>query len=208
MLGLLAEKTLQQSALPEHLAYCPTMDLIALATNEDRVYVYRLNGQRVVGLSNKSIGVKVKKLRWKPNGMFRNSPDKTRVGLWKADSQPVGQLLAVAWGDRTIRLINTDSSKIIHQIDVGPGGSAKTVTWGRLAQHQDVTCLGWGVNFTDSAQAKARVDTTGSTLEELLGRASLDSTEESFSDLPRELALLDVETTVPKLSTLPSAGKE
>ena len=69
MLGSLAEKALQHAAVAEHVAYCPTMDLIALATTEDRVYIYRLNGQRVLGVGNKSVGVKVRKLRWKPNGL-------------------------------------------------------------------------------------------------------------------------------------------
>lgn len=67
-LGTLAMKTLQQHAVPEHFAYCPTMDLIALAVLENRVYVYRLNGQRVMGIGNRRADVQVKKLRWKPNG--------------------------------------------------------------------------------------------------------------------------------------------
>jgi anaphase-promoting complex subunit 4 len=75
----LAEKTIQQSAVPEHLTYCPTMDLIALATTEDRVYVYRLNGQRVLGIGNKSVGVKVRKLGWKANGLPHGVSTQTAI---------------------------------------------------------------------------------------------------------------------------------
>ena len=113
----------------------------------------------------------------------------------------------MAWSDNTIRLINTDSSRIIHQIEVGAGGS-KSATWGRLSQHQSITSLGWGVNFTDSTEARARIDASGSTLDDVLSHASLASAHESFSDLPRALASLDIETTLPKLSILPSGGKE
>ena len=69
MLNQLAEKAIQQPVQDELLAYCPTMDLIALATSEERVYVYRLNGQRVLGLGNKNEKLAVQRLRWKPNGM-------------------------------------------------------------------------------------------------------------------------------------------
>ena len=113
----------------------------------------------------------------------------------------------MAWSDSTIRLINTDSSRIIHQIELGPG-SLKSDSWGRLSQHQDTTCLGWGLNFTDSVDVRARIDASGATLDDFLSHASLASTHESFSDLPKELTVLDIEPTLPKLSILPSAGKE
>lgn len=83
MLAVLGEKTLPQAVVPEQLAYCPTMDLIALATPEERVYVYRLNGQRVLGLGNKTQGLRIKRLRWKPNGLsqtqlLRNACDESQ----------------------------------------------------------------------------------------------------------------------------------
>ena len=69
MLNLLAEKAIHQPASPEGLlAYCPTMDLLALATKEEQVFVYRLNGQRVFGAAQKGTPLRVEKLRWKPNG--------------------------------------------------------------------------------------------------------------------------------------------
>jgi len=68
MLNMLAEKVVQPAINPEHLAYCPTMDLIASATVDDQVSVYRLNGQKVFGVSSKTGLGKITGIRWKPNG--------------------------------------------------------------------------------------------------------------------------------------------
>lgn len=68
MLHMLAEKAVQPLINPQHLTYCPTMDLIALATIDEKVQVYRLNGQRVFGVRSKQPTVKVIHIRWKPNG--------------------------------------------------------------------------------------------------------------------------------------------
>jgi len=72
MLNMLAEKIVQPAINPAHLAYCPTMDLIASATIDDQVSVYRLNGQRVFGVSSKSGPGKITGIQWKPNG--RSAP--------------------------------------------------------------------------------------------------------------------------------------
>jgi len=68
MLNMLAEKVMHQPIKLDSLAYCPTMDLIALATVDEQVHVYRLNGQRVFGVSNKKSGCTVARLQWKPDG--------------------------------------------------------------------------------------------------------------------------------------------
>lgn len=72
-LTLLAEKTVQQPVKASTFAYCPTLDLLALATNEEKVYIYRLNGQRVVGTGSKKPGLQVRQIHWKPNGAVRLS---------------------------------------------------------------------------------------------------------------------------------------
>jgi anaphase-promoting complex subunit 4 len=74
-LNLLAEKVMRQPINPSTVAYCPTMDLIALSTVDEQVHVYRLNGQRVFGVSNKRSGCRVERLHWKPNG----PPNPSRV---------------------------------------------------------------------------------------------------------------------------------
>lgn len=68
LLSMLAEKVMPVAINPEHVTYCPTMDLIALATVDEQVHVFRLNGQRVFGIANKDSACKVKQIRWKPNG--------------------------------------------------------------------------------------------------------------------------------------------
>lgn len=68
MLNMLAHKQAQIPINPQHLAYCPTMDLVALATVDEKVQVYRLNGQNVFGVVSKQHGVKVNQIKWKPDG--------------------------------------------------------------------------------------------------------------------------------------------
>lgn len=68
LLSMLAEKLMPVAINPEHVAYCPTMDLVALATIDEQVHVFRLNGQRVFGIANKDSACKVNQIRWKPNG--------------------------------------------------------------------------------------------------------------------------------------------
>ena len=70
MAHLLAEKVVQPAIHPEHLSYCPTMDLVALATTDDRIHVYRLNGHEVFGYSSPQREGKVSCIKWKPNGIL------------------------------------------------------------------------------------------------------------------------------------------
>jgi len=64
----LAEKVVQPAINPSLVAYCPTMDLIALCTIDEHIQVYRLNGQKVFGVQSKQPSAKVAKIKWKPNG--------------------------------------------------------------------------------------------------------------------------------------------
>lgn len=68
MLSILAERLVQPAINSMHVSYCPTMDLIALATVDEMVHVYRLNGQRVFGVVSKPSVARVNSIRWKPNG--------------------------------------------------------------------------------------------------------------------------------------------
>jgi hypothetical protein len=69
-LSTLSEKSLHQPADANLIAYCPSMDLIALTTTDQQVLIYRLNGQRVYGAAQKAGVLKVESVRWKPNGSF------------------------------------------------------------------------------------------------------------------------------------------
>ena len=71
MLNMLTEKVMPQAIKPKLVAYCPTMDLLALATDDEQMHVFRLNGQRVFGLPNKRDKCKIIQLQWKPNGVFQ-----------------------------------------------------------------------------------------------------------------------------------------
>lgn len=68
-LSVIASRTLSQPIYPHLMSFCPTMDLLAVVTHEERVEVHRLNGQRAFGLQRKSQGVKVESLCWKYNGI-------------------------------------------------------------------------------------------------------------------------------------------
>ena len=70
----LAEKVVQPAINPTHVAYCPTMDLVALATIDEQVQIYRLNGQKVFGIVNKQTSGQIDQLKWKPNGISALNP--------------------------------------------------------------------------------------------------------------------------------------
>lgn len=67
-LKMLAEKALQTPINPKHMRYCPSMDLLALATTDQQIHVFRTKGQRVFGVSRKEPADKIVKMTWKPNG--------------------------------------------------------------------------------------------------------------------------------------------
>lgn len=70
----LAEKVVQPAINSAHVAYCPTMDLVALATIDEQVQVYRLNGQKVFGIVSKQTSGQIDQLKWKPNGIAALNP--------------------------------------------------------------------------------------------------------------------------------------
>jgi anaphase-promoting complex subunit 4 len=73
-LKLLSEKALQHAANPCSLAYCPSMDLVALGSTDQQVLVYRINGQRVYSASQKGGSRTVDRITWKPNGSSETEP--------------------------------------------------------------------------------------------------------------------------------------
>lgn len=72
-LTCVAEKKLPQKCNSSRtFAYCPTMDLVALSSEDGKLHVFRLNGQRVFGDIGDSHGdggdTRVRLLAWKPDG--------------------------------------------------------------------------------------------------------------------------------------------
>ena len=112
-----------------------------------------------------------------------------------------GQLLASAWSDGTVRLLDPESNKVAHQLSVSEGGD----------NAPDITCLAWATNLTVLAGAKGPADAAKSVWQQMLAEEKLElakllKKDEAPLDLPRDIALLDVEPSLPKISTLPSGG--
>jgi anaphase-promoting complex subunit 4 len=112
----------------------------------------------------------------------------------------LGHILAVSCTDDNIRLISTFSGKMVHQLPTLPQIPGTKTSY-----------LGWAANFIDSAATQRQLDDTGDhlSLDDLLGlNVEIQALLRSKANLPRELALIDVETSLPKLSTLPATGGE
>ncbi|KAL4809251.1 anaphase-promoting complex, cyclosome, subunit 4-domain-containing protein [Aspergillus unguis] len=193
------EKSLPAKCKADLIAYCPTMDLIALVTEDDELHVFRLNGQKVLGGS------------WKGDPYLDedDGSGEIRALEWKHN----GRTLAIACADSTVRLISAFSGKSTHNFITSPVSEEEQQQQNDENSSPKVTCLGWGVNFTDSGAATRHLREAAGQLsvEDLL---SLDYSQPSKAvalleaDLPRELALLDVEGSFPRLSTLPSTGSD
>jgi anaphase-promoting complex subunit 4 len=187
MMNIVGEKFFPARCRPRTLSYCPTMDLVAAVTTldlpgedqraEEKLSVWRLNGEQVFA--------------W-------NAP--ARLGIpfvkWKTD----GRLIALGTSDGVIRLLNVmNGGKTVHCLTPSPGEAM-----GRSG----LSCLAWTVNFGDVKGMNGLVgeEGDGSVLDDLLslgaGKGALGKMN---ADLPRELACgIDVETSIPKLSLLPS----
>lgn len=115
--------------------------------------------------------------------------------------------LAGAGSDNKIRIISSYRGKTVFNY---PTIQADGDNTSKLKP--DITSIGWCVHFTETKSAEGY-------LEDGKGRLSVDDllAPETHlakasvllkADLPRELALLDVESSLPKLSLLPSTGSE
>lgn len=223
-LALVGEKSLPAKCKPNTLAYCPSMDLIAVATEDEELRVFRLNGQRVFGgsfcgdpyLDDVKDG-EIRRLAWRGNGKFLISSF-GYMGLFYLLgllllcflTKLLGHLLAVACFDGTIRIINSYSGKTVHHYHVCQK-QEEEADMKDESHSSKITCLGWGTNFTDSKTALRHLqDAAGQlTIEDLLSTTVPSKAAALLkADLPRELALMDAESSLPKLSTLPGTGGE
>jgi anaphase-promoting complex subunit 4 len=199
---LQAEKILLHPIHPHLISYCPTMDLIAIVTDEENLDVYRINGQRAFGLKRKSSDVTVDLICWEFNG----------------------QAIAVAWSDGCTDIVSAETGKVIH-----PNLPAPKV--GNGDDDVRIRCMGWGRNFIDADAVKRRtgvrkkldksdgkvtsIDFTNETtdhwdtfkdetsLEDFLQRQPDLQALDMAPDLPDQLAMMDVETLLPKLPAIP-----
>ena len=87
---------------------------------------------------------------------------------------------------------------MVHQIDCSAYSKSQ------------ICCLGWGINFTDGNKTGLELDKAKQEvmLDDVLSQSSRMKSMDTVPDLPLDLALLDVEASLPKLSPLPSGGIE
>ena len=112
----------------------------------------------------------------------------------------LGHILAVACTDNNIRLISAFSGKTVHQLPILPQRSTTKPS-----------LLGWAIHFTNSTATQRQLENAGGdlSLDDLLGsNVDIPTLLQSKANLPRELTLIDIETSLPKLSTLPATGGE
>lgn len=99
----------------------------------------------------------------------------------------------MAWSDGVVRLVGAESNKTVHQISTSSS---------------EVTCLGWASNSTvrrTSRTSDVKIENSWKRFISM-DAAEEASTEEAVLDLPRDLALIDLESSLPKLSVLPTGG--
>lgn len=200
-----AEKILLHPIHPHLISYCPSMDLIAVVTDEEGLDVYRINGQRAFGLKRKSEDVHIDAMQWEFNG----------------------KSIAVSWSDGSTDLVSAETGKVTHKDVMLPGvesGNGSIV--GEETQAR-VKCIGWGLNFINVEAVKRRTGlkpkTNGAaadvfgkpttedwdafkddtTLEDFLQRQPDFQTLDIAPDLPDELAMMDTEALLPKLPAIP-----
>jgi anaphase-promoting complex subunit 4 len=115
-------------------------------------------------------------------------------------NRSLGHILAVSCTDNKIRLISAFSGKTVHLLPTEPQSS-----------NTRTSCLGWAVNFTDSYATQRQLADAGGdvSLDDLLRlNVEIPTLLQSKANLPRELTMIDIETSLPKLSTLPATGAE
>ncbi|KAI9890270.1 MAG: hypothetical protein M1814_004305 [Vezdaea aestivalis] len=170
-LATLSEKAVHQPVIEDAFRYCPSMDLLAVATEDQQVLIFRLTGEKVSGYSQRGSQPEAKQIRlvkWKPNG----------------------KLLAIGSSNGSVRLLNADHCKIIHQIN-SPFESNKSLT-----------CIGWTSIFANGGKPppalNSRIDSGYAT----------DGEKDLVLNLPRSLSLIDIEGSLPKLSCVPAIGSD
>lgn len=110
----------------------------------------------------------------------------------------VGQILAVAFQNNILQLTNAHSGKVIHYVDCNAHSKS------------EVCCLGWSINSTGNQEVYPPIGCLGpdESLDDLLSRGKKTYSNDQSPDLPSDLAFLDVEAMLPKLSSLALGGAE
>lgn len=108
----------------------------------------------------------------------------------------LGQTLAVAFSNNMIYLTNAHTGKTIYQID------------GSVYSSSHICSLGWAVNFADMQAIRAGTEKLSDRPSSINILGHRIEPNNSIPDLPSEMAPIDIEGILPKLSSLSPGGKE
>ena len=134
-------------------------------------------------------------------------------------TKQTGHILALALSNGTLSLIDSFSGKVAHHLRITPDKSVSLPDWSSSQQslqrakatEKVKSSLSWSTHFVDSASTRTQLQnaTTDVGLDDLLSlNADIGKLLKAKANLPRQLAQLDVETSLPKLSTLPATGAD
>ncbi len=109
-----------------------------------------------------------------------------------------GQSFATVFSNNSLSLTNAHTGKVVRQIDCSKYSKTQ------------ICCLGWGSNFTEASKVNDQVNKLKGelSLDDVISRNPQAKALDSVLDLPLDLAFLDVEASLPKLSPLSSGGIE
>ncbi|KAF1811483.1 hypothetical protein P152DRAFT_515037 [Eremomyces bilateralis CBS 781.70] len=195
VLLLQAEKTLARQLRANLVSCCPTMDLVAVVTQDEQLEVYRFNGQKAFGLHRRNPDTTVQSICWKFNGQY----------------------IAVGWRDGTVDVVSAESGKVLQHFKHVTAAAVSNPT------PEPTLCIGWSLNLIKVKAVSDRVNiddllsSNGKpgrkdlieslrdyvSLDDFLDRQPDHETLSIHPNLPEELALLDVESVLPKLPIVP-----
>ncbi|KAF2815774.1 uncharacterized protein BDZ99DRAFT_505466 [Mytilinidion resinicola] len=213
ILLLHAEKTLLHPVKPHLLTYCPTMDLVATVSEEEEVDVWRISGQRAFGVKRKGMA-EVERVCWKFNGQaiavawsdgtvdvisaetgkFLLKDSTTVHGSQEKAGKSQAKVACLGWG---VNFIDVDAVKA--RTGISTKASKQRSEDGPLSINISSNGDGKGLLTTEDWDS-FRDDTT---LDDFLQRQPDLSNLDISPDLPDQLAMMDVESLLPKLPVIP-----
>jgi anaphase-promoting complex subunit 4 len=201
------------------------MDLIALVTEEETLDIYRINGQRAFGLKRKSEDETIDAVAWQGNGasvavawsggsvdvvgcetgkVVHRDVRLGDEGAFTDDDEEESRVKCLGWGlnfidvervkRRTRAVTATTESSSTPGPPATPASTKKTKSSSEPAQSVDF-------NAPTTEDWDAVKD--GTTLEDFLQRQPDFETLDIAPDLPDQLAMMDMETLLPKLPSIP-----
>lgn len=120
------------------------------------------------------------------------SPGSSNVNLFE------GQSLAVALSSQILSLTSCHTGKLIHRVDCSDYSKSP------------ICCLGWGVILTERESLSQQIGKLKSKIdnEDVISRNPQTKALDHLADLPKDLAFLEIEAALPKLSPLSAGGIE